>query len=431
MSARKTTFARRALLSGIAGAAVGVPLLEWFSAGRAAAQVAPKRLVILTTPNGTNPAAHWPTGAGADFSLSTILAPFAEYRDQMVVLRGVDNLAASATNVNGHTDAVRCMLTGRAASNTSNDDYTAAGGISVDQHIANVVGAGTRFKSLELVTDYIYAHPQNYCSFYGASQPAPFEDEPARLFDRVFGDLGGPVDDPVAAARRVDRRSVLDGVYSSYAALDGRVSAADRQRLAAHLDQVRDLEVRITAEAAACAIPDRPADDAGGADLGMDLLVRALACDLTRVATIRNFFWDDWADLGATGSYHDDWLHNVTSTPEAADMVNAVKRKQAERVVQFLDKLRAVPEGDGTLLDGTLVVWIDEFCHGYAHRHDEVPYVMVTGSDRFMTPGRYHHFTTPVSTNRVLNSLVHLMDAGDAGEIGDPAFDNRPLAELA
>jgi hypothetical protein len=432
MIRKRPSFRRRALLGGLGGALLGLPLLEAFSGNRASAQVAPKRLVILTTPNGTNPATHWPTGSGADFELSPILSPLAAYRDQMVVLRGVDNLAAMATNVNGHTDAVRCMLTGRAAANQSNDDYTAGGGISVDQHIAADIGADSKFRSLEYVTDHIYAHAPNYCSFYGASQPAPFEDEPRKLFDRVFGDLTVAPDDPVAIARREDRLSVLDGAMANYAALERKLGSADRQRLAGHLDMVRDLEAQIeNAVGAACDVPGQPAEGETDPAIGLDILVRALACDLTRVVTIRNFFWDDYPQLGATGSYHDDWLHNVTSDPGAADMVDRVKTFQAERIASILDRLRDVPEGEGTLLDSTLVVWVDEFCHAYAHRHDEVPWVLVSGADRFMPMGRYHHFTTPVSTNRVLNSLIAAMDAEGAGTFGDPEFDDEPLPELS
>jgi hypothetical protein len=424
----KSSLSRRSVLRGLGGALVGLPFLEYLGAGDAVADVAPKRLLILTTVNGTNPATHWPTGSGSSFSLSPILSPLEAYKENMVVLRGVDNLAAKATNINGHTDAVRCMLTGRAASNTENSDYTAAGGISVDQLIANDIGATTSFRSLEYVMDYIYEHPTNYCSFYGQSQPAPFEDEPIKLFDRVFGDYSA-ADDTAAQARRADRVSVLDATYKSYAALDKRLGSADRQRLAAHLDTVRDLEQKIVNTAGpVCTVPDQPTENT--ADAGVDVVLQALACDLTRVATIRTSFWDDYGFLGATGSYHDDWLHRVTSDPAAAAMVDTVKNYQCQKIASIVDRLKAIPEGTGTLFDNTLVLWADEFCHGYAHAHNEVPYVLLSGSNRFTEMGRYIEYPDGVSNNRLWNSLIAAMGASGAGTFGDAQFDNTPLSEL-
>jgi hypothetical protein len=422
---------RRNVLRGLGGATVALPFLEYFGAGSARADEAPKRLLFITTPNGTNPATCWPGGSGSSFTMSPLHAPLAAYRDDMVVLRGVDNLAAAATNINGHTDAVRCMLTGRIAANFDNVDYTAGGGISVDQHIANDIGAQSAFKSLEVVTSYIYAHPPNYCSFYGASQPAPFEDEPAKLFDRVFGDFTAPPNDPAVVARREDRVSVLHAVYDGYAALDARLGKADRERLDAHLQMVKELEQKLSKGIGAeCVVPDPPAANEQNGDVSVDILVHALACDLTRVATVRTNFWDSYAFLGITGSYHDDYLHHVTTDPNAAQMVDQVKVYQAGQIAAILDKLAAVPEGTGTLFDNTLVVWVDEFCHGYAHAHDEIPYVLFCGSNRFFPMGRYQRYSTPVSTNRLLNSLIAAMDASGAGQFGDPQFGNAPLSEL-
>ena len=427
----KRGMSRRAVLRGLGGALVGLPFLEYFHPGQAAAAVAPKRLLIITTPNGTNPATHWPTGSGTSFNLSSLLSPFEPYKDNLVVLRGVDNLAAKATGINGHTDTVRCMLTGRKASNTSNDDYTSAGGISVDQFIANDIGATTAFKSLEYVTSYIYAHAPGYCSFYAANQPVPFEDEPPKLFDRVFGDFTVSPEDPAAIAKRADRQSVLHAVYKNYQALDSRLGSADRQRLDAHLQMVKELEQKILAGVgAACTIPDQPPTDSTDAELGLDIMVHALACDLTRVGFIRLDYWDDYGFLDITGSYHDDYLHMVTSDPVKAAKVDEVKTYQAGEVASIIERLRAIPEGEGTLFDNTLVLWVDEFCHGYAHQHHEVPYHFLCGSDRFFQMGRYQHYTNAVSTNRLLNSLIQVMDAQGAGTFGDAQFDNTPLSEL-
>jgi hypothetical protein len=425
---RTRSYGRRALLRGLGGTIVGLPFLDHFAPREAHAAELPKRILFLTTPNGTDPNAHWPTGGETDYTLSSILSPLEPYRDRLLVLRGVDNLAAQNTGINGHTDTVRCMLTGRVASNFTNDDYTAGGGISVDQFIANDIGATTAFKSLEYVTSYIYEHAANYVSFYGPSQPVPFEDEPTKLWDRVFADFDVPADDPALLEKKANRKSVLHAVYDEYSALNPKLGVADRMRLEAHLDKVKDLEARLDdAAGLSCEAPPQPPAEVDP-ELGLDVLVHALACDLTRVATVRLDFWDSYDFLGITGSYHDDYLHFVTQDPAKAAVVQQVKNYQCDQVRQIIDRLVAIPEGTGTLFDNTLVEWCDEFCHGYAHGHNEVPYVLASGSDRFFEMGRYLQHPNGVSNNRLWNALIGAMDAGGAGTFGDPVFDNTPLA---
>ena len=124
---------------------------------------------------------------------------------------------------------------------------------------------------------------------------------------------------------------------------------------------------------------------------------------MTRVAAIRPSFW--WPHpTPLQGSYHDDYLHNIYSDPNAPAVVRAQKQHEVSYIKAVLDRLDATPEGTGTLLDNTLVVWVDEFCHGYSHQHHEIPYVMFSGSNRFFEMGRYLEYSSPVSTNRVLNS---------------------------
>lgn len=214
-----------------------------------------------------------------------------------------------------------------------------------------------------------------------------------------------------------------------YGALSSRLGSEDRARLGAHLEKVKALEQRLDAGSGlSCEIPEEPqmAGQGGDPEMGLDVLVHALACDLTRVASVRYTYWDSYP--GVVGSYHDDHLHYVTQTPEAAATVQMVKQSQCQRIASFIDRLAAVQEGGGTLLDNTLVVWADEFCHGYSHAHHEVPYVLVSGSNRFFEMGRYLHLPQSVSNNRLWNSLIGAMDADGAGTFGDPQFDNTPLA---
>ena len=414
---------RRALLVGAGGVCVGLPFLGGRS--HAADATVPKRIVFLVSDNGTNPEAHWPTGSEHDFSLGQIMQPLEPWADRLIVARGVDNQAAMATGINGHTDAVRCMFTGRIAANFDNVDYTAAGGISIDQFIANRVGQDTMFPSLEFLYGYGYT---NFTSFYDANQPVPFELEPQALWDRVFAGVEAPDEpDPALLELKADRKSVLDAVADQYATVSGRLGSVDRQRLDLHLEMVRDLERRITESgvSSACVVPERPTgyDDT----VGMDLIAYALSCDLTRVATI------GWSEVGegfpgVNGSYHDDYLHLVYDSADAQAIVNSVKTWQCEQIAYFVDKLASIPEGDGTVLDNTLIVWADEFCHGYSHEHREVPYVLVSGSDTFFSMGRYLEFASPRSNNELWIALAHAFGIDEP--FGDPQFGDAPLPGL-
>src|SRR5262249_20538649 len=148
---------------------------------------------------------------------------------------------------------------------------------------------------------------------------------PARLFDRIFAGIQTPGPDPQLARLRADRKSVLDLVADQHALLDKRLGTLDRQRLASHLDAVRELEKRVTSEvptSTGCLVPTRPSDDAKQA--GMDVIAHALACDLVRVATIAQRE-SAWTSFGVVGDYHDDYVHRVTEMGDRLEMVVRVK----------------------------------------------------------------------------------------------------------
>ena len=430
----QSPFKRRMFLRGLGGAALGLPFLDSLARTSSTAQAQtsefPKRLIFLVTNNGTNPETHWPTGNGSDFSLGPIMAPLQTYKNNMVVLRGVDNQAAMATRFNGHADAIRCMLTGRTATRGPDGqfvrDEATGGGISIDQFVAQQIGETSVVQSLEYEQSYQYDKPTNYVSFYGQNSPVPFEDEADKLFRRVFGEREVDVSDADRLARVADQRSVLDAVLAQYGQLQRRVSSADRRRLARHADTLRSLERRLGAGAAAICVPPSQPTDKRDWEAGLDVVAHAFACDLTRVATVK--LRQDSSGLGVVGSYHDDYLHHVTRDPEAARIVTAVKTRLSQRVAEFIERLRNLPEGEGSVFDNTLVVWADEFCHGYQHRHHEVPYVLLSGSNRFTEMGRYIHYTAPVSNNRLWLSIRDML--GASGDFGDPEFGSTPLAEL-
>jgi hypothetical protein len=199
---------------------------------------------------------------------------------------------------------------------------------------------------------------------------------------------------------------------------------------------VRDLETRVTqppSVGATCTVPGRPSNNAFESNpdnkAGFDLLAYALSCDLTRVATLG---WQEccYGYLGVKGSYHDDYLHHVLDGGVAQSWVHKIKTYETGLVAYLCDKLKSIPEGGGTLFDNTLVVWCDEFCHGYEHKHHEIPYVLLSGSDRFFKMGRFLDFGPGGASNNQL--WLSIRDAmGVTGDFGDPQFGSTPLSRLA
>jgi len=442
---------RRAVLRGLGGITVGLPFLEALGcrkdgaldlsglSQRADAAGPPKRIVFFMTENGTDPRVHFPIGSETSFTFPEITAPLEPLKSNLIFTKGIDNTVASLKGEDGqdpntHYSSWACQLTGRRAAK-GGTDYSASGGISLDQFLANQIGTATKFKSLEFGYSSYY-HSDITISFYGANQPVPPEGRPDRFFDRVFSGVssdpgGGP--DPALVRLREDRMSVLDAVKPRFTAMQPRLSTADRHRLDEHLAKIRDLEKRISEPppiTASCVKPpaasgkEFPATD----DVGLDLMAYALGCDLTRVATVM-FNIGDYHFLGVPGSYHDDWLHHVLESSEATGHVRKVKRWIASRLVDFVEKLKAIPEGDGTVFDNTLVVWCDEYCHGYNHKIHEIPYVLLSGKDRFFKMGRFLDYGSGVPNNQLWLSIRDAM--GATGDFGDPAIATSPLPRIA
>jgi len=307
-NARPFRLSRRAMLRGAGGVAVGLPFLEamrpfGMRSSQAAGSAPPKRFIVFFSPDG-NIRENWvPTGTETAFTLSRILTPLAENQQSVVVLDGVENKVGgySATPGDDHMKGMGTMLTGIGLlpGNTqggAGDPAGLAAGISVDQQIAAAIGANTKFRSLELGVQAGSAGTVwGYTAYSGANQPLPPDDNPASVWNRVFSAFGG---DAALLRQQAERKSVLDAVMQSYNKLNPRLGAFDKAKLDEHLGNIRDLEQRLGAAptmGAACMKPAMPAtiDYKANANfpavgkLQMDLLVMAMACDLTRVGTLQ------------------------------------------------------------------------------------------------------------------------------------------------
>jgi hypothetical protein len=439
---------RRAMLRGAGTAAVGLPFLEIMtSPSRASAATFPKRYITFFSPNGTIQPAWVPTGTETAFTMSRILAPLTPNQQNVVVLNGITNVLASKGLGDDHMRGMGAMLTGiellpGTTQGGAGDPAGLAGGISVDQSIANEIGKQTKFKSLELGIQAGSAGTVwGYTSYTGPGMPLPPDNNPASVFNRVFSQVGTNNADLVRV--QAERKSVLDAVIGSYSKLNPKLGATDKAKLDEHLTNIRDLETRITAPGyagAACVKPAAPTIDYKANDnfpavgkLQTDLLVMAMACDLTRVGTLQ--FSNSvggtrfkWVDPLITRGHH-DMSHDADDIADTQEFLTKINIWYAQQFNYLIEALKAVPEGTGTMFDNTLVLWCNELSKGNAHSHSPMNYVLAGKAGGALRTGRFLQFAKTVSHNNLLVSLQNLMDV-PATTFGNPMYCTGPLAGL-
>jgi hypothetical protein len=454
------TISRRSFLRGAGGVAISLPFLNVMGCGKSSSERevgrttaaggtlgAPKRFVVFFSANGTMPDAWRPSGGETGFTLGPILAPLAAHQNDIVVIDGVDMESSNHGPGDGHQKGMGHMLTGTEL--LEGDLFTGgngelagwAGGISVDQAIANAIGGTTRFKSLELGVQVSGATVWSRMSYLAADQPIPPEDNPYNAFDRVFADLGA---DPLGLQKlRAQRHSVLDVVKQDYESLNSRLGAEDKTKLDQHLTAIRDIELRLDNGAqvgGACAIPTLE----GGIDvdandnfpivgrLQMDMLIMALTCDLTRVASLqwsnsvsnKRFTWLDIPDG------HHDLSHLGDSDTVAVDKIVRINTWYAEQFAYLIQRMKEIPEGDGTtLLDNTLMIWCNELGKGNSHTRMNAPFVLAGRAGGALQTGRFLAYDGTVYHNDLLVSCMNAMGV-DADTFGNPAYCTGPLTGL-
>ncbi len=439
---------RRTLLRG-AGAAIALPWLE----GMAHA-APPKRFVVFFTPNGTIRDNWLPTGGETDFSFGRILAPLEKHRSDIVVLDGIDNSIALVKGAPGdnHMKGMGCMLTGvgllpgKTQGGGKSTPGGLAGGISVDQEIIARTKPRTRFPSLELgVQTRSQGTVWGYSNYRGPAQPLPLDNSPRSVFNRIFLDLAVAGGDNSAVARlRAERQAVLDGVMGDYRRISAHVGREDRRKLDAHLGSIDELEKRllqprppVTAKGCVRPMAPSPLDPTANDNfplvgkLQMDMLVMALACDLTRVATLQwsnsvggtRFTW-----IGAKRGHH-DMSHDPDSNDESKEMLTRINIWYAEQLAYLIERMKQIPEGDGTMLDNTLILWCNELSKGNAHSHPEMPYVMAGRAGKRLKTGRFLRYGGSVPHNNMLVSILNAMDV-PANRFGDANHCTGPLSGL-
>lgn len=385
----KRSLSRRSVLKGV-GATLALPFLDaMVPAATALAKTAAQpalRFGAVFIPMGERPG-HWtPATTGSGFEFTDILKPIERFRDSLVVVSNLDRPTGGT-----HAVSTATWLTGSAPKRTEAEDFLA--GISLDQVLAPIIGADTVFPSLELATEdqagYIGACDVGYSCAYmstiawkGPTVPLPMEINPRVIFERMFGRPGTPED---RMARMQADQSILDSVRQDVASLERGLGARDRGRLSEYLDHVREIEQRIqraekqaseeiTVPVAPVGVPASFEEHVG---VLFELMAVAYEADLTRIFTFmmnREASQVVFPNLGINEPWHHISHHG--NEPEKLAALVKINTWQIELFGRFLDRLRATPDGDGSLLDHSLILWGSGMSDSNTHSALDVPLLL-------------------------------------------------------
>lgn len=387
----RNAISRRRLLSGI-GAGLALPLLDSMipasTAWAATPAVPPKRFGAVFVPHGERPGYWNPKKIGADFELSPILEPLADFRDDLTVVSEL------CDPVDGHAVTVAAWLSGSIPKRTVAEDVYA--GITIDQVIAQKIGRETVFPSLEVATEDFTGYiggcdPAYACAYINTlswkspTQPLPMEINPRVLFERMFGRPGTAEQ---RLARMKTGRSILDSIQDDLKDLQLDLGAHDRSRLGDYLDHVRETEARIQrAEKQADSsvrIPDAPIGIPDSFPehiaLQFELIALAFMTDLTRVFTFmlsRDVTQRTYPEIGITEPHHA--LSHHSGVEEKKAQLVKLNRYHVSMFEKFLQRLRQTPEGDGTLLDNSMIMFGSGMSESQVHSRIDIPTLLVGG----------------------------------------------------
>jgi hypothetical protein len=414
---------RRTVLRGL-GATLALPLLEaMVPAMTALAQTAAKparRLGVFYVPNGMAMSYWSPKAEGALNELPATLAALNPLKDQVLMMGGLCDEAANLVKGGGdHARSAGTFLTCVPFKFTYGADVFAA--TTMDQIAAKEFSKETQLASLELALDSnailgscdggSSCAYTNTIAWSSPTTPLPMENDPRAVFERLFGTSGST--DAAARLFRIKQdRSILDFITEELARLDHRIGTKDRQKLSEYLDSIRDVERRIqkAEEQNSRELPvvDQPmgvpSDYATHAKLMMDLLALAYQTDLTRVSTFmlaKEVSSRAYPEIGVSDSHHPLSHHqNEAAKLERLHKINAFHMEQFAHLVE---KLKNIPEGDGTMLDHSILMYGTGISDSNTHFHDDLPIAIVGGKAAGIHGGRYVRYKqgTPLANLHV------------------------------
>jgi hypothetical protein len=380
-----------------------------------------RRLGFVYVPNGIIMDQFTPATAGSDFEITTILKPLEPFRDQLVI---VSNLSRAEVN-NNHAVSSACWLTGVRPKRTDGPDFQV--GQSLDQAVARQIGQDTTFPSLEVATEdfsglqgacdpgYSCAY-MNTLSWQSPTSPLPMEINPRVVFERLFG--GGATAEE-RLARMSANRSILDFVAGELKDLSGGLGVRDKARLGEYLDHVREIERRIQrAEAQAETRPDVPPEPVGVPEsydehvaLMFDLLALSFQADLTRVFTFmmaREVSQRTYPALGVGEPHHAVSHHG--NRQESILKHTKVNVYHIGLFARFIERLRSTPDGDGSLLDHSLILYGSGMSDGNGHTGGPLPLAMAGGASGRVRGNRHIRTAPNTPMANVLLSVSRKFD---------------------
>lgn len=421
---------RRTLIRGSAGAVLGLPWLE-LTAGKAHAQSSPKRLVIYFNGEG-NLVNQWkpnvPSGAALPATLPPMLSVLSSYKSKLNLLHPVDNVVGDMMSGNGHNKAGRSILS---CADFTSGEGSPAKGPSIDQYMKQKLG----LKSLELKVNGDSVGEYQML-FSGPGQAVSGEANPQRVFDRFFKSLpakgggGAPPPAPVVTAAdrlRAKNKDVLSLVKENFTTVRSTLGKEDQIRLDSHAQRLQDLDKEIAdvskpptgmtgGLAAMCGSPGTlPTGDASKVNKAMAMnAAMAMACNFAQIVTIQDTNYDSptfpW--LGGV-KLPGNWHAAVHDRNPMAELQKGFAW-YATAFKDILDAMSAVPEGNGTMLDNSLVMWITEFGDGASHSTMGIPVLLAGGLGGALKTDRFISFANGTSsTNRLFVTIMKLFGMPD------------------
>jgi hypothetical protein len=401
----KKHLSRRTVLRGAMGAAIGLPLLDAMVPAASAVPPPQLRFGAVYVPNGVRPEVWTPPSVGR-LELPPLLERFVPLREHLNLVTGI-----RAPDPFGHHVIGSLWLSGGSARQTQGADVHA--GQTIDQYIADAIGRDTPLRSLELGIEGINSSSNscqfgwsciylNTLSWQTSTQPLPNEVNPQSAFERMFGDIGSAEE---RALRFKSKASILDSLIESASRLNSRLAPSDRSIVEEYLDNVREVESRLQSTGlradAAGETPDAPAGIPGTYEehvrVMYDLIALAWKADITRVTTFMKGVEASsigYPQIGVPESHH-----IVSHHAGVADTIRKYAKINAYHLSlfgDFIEKLESTPDGDGTLLDHSLVLYGSGMGNGDKHDQNRIPLMLAGGAAGRLEGGR--HIATPDKT---------------------------------
>jgi Protein of unknown function (DUF1552) len=420
----KKHLSRRTVLRGVIGAAIGLPLLDAMVPAASAAPPAQLRFGAVYVPNGVRPEIWTPASAGP-LELPPLFEPFVPLREQLNIVTGL-----RAPDPLGHHVIGSLWLSGGSARQTQGADVQA--GQTIDQRIADVIGSDTPLRSLELGIEDINS-ASNSCQFGWSciymntlawrtpTAPLPMEVNPQSVFERMFGDVGSAEE---RAAHLRNKASILDSVIDAASRLNSELGARDRSTVEEYLENIRDVESRIQSAGRRAATvsdtPDAPAGIPGTYDehvrVMYELIALAWRADITRVTTFMKGVEASsigYPQIGVPESHHIVSHHG--NVPETIVKYGKINAYHLSLFAGFVEKLRATPDGDGSLLDHSLVMYGSGMGNGDKHDQSRIPILLAGSAAGRLAGGRHIAMPNPTPLANLIAGIgdVTGLDIGD------------------